>query len=251
MANRRMFSLDVIDTDLFLELPITAQCLYFHLGMRADDDGFVASPRKITKILDCSDEDLNLLIENGYIIPFKSGVVVIAHWKKHNYIQSDRYRKTQYKEERYSLQLIENVYRMDTECIQNVSNLDTQDRIGKDRIGKDNINIVEQSSTKYPYEEIVDYLNLKTGKNFKASGKATQKHINGRFGEGFSVEDFKKVIDHKTVEWKNTEYEKYLRPETLFGSKFEGYLNSCPTACTVMHIQEEPVEHIDLWGEDE
>lgn len=77
MAKRRMFSLDIVDTDEFLDLPTTAQCLYFHLGMRADDDGFVSSPKKITKMVNCTTEDLKLLTEKGYIIPFESGIVVI------------------------------------------------------------------------------------------------------------------------------------------------------------------------------
>lgn len=84
MANKRMFSLDVIDTDKFTDMPLSAQALYFHLGLRADDDGFVASPRKIMKIVDCKQDDMKILIAKGYIIPFESGIIVIRHWKMHN-----------------------------------------------------------------------------------------------------------------------------------------------------------------------
>ncbi len=99
MAKRRMFSLDIVDTDGFLEMPATAQSLYFHLGMRADDDGFVSSPKKITKMVNCTEEDFRLLVERGYIIPFESGVVVIKDWRVNNYIRSDRYTPTRYTEE--------------------------------------------------------------------------------------------------------------------------------------------------------
>lgn len=91
-----MFSLDVVDTDLFLDLPASSQNLYFHLGMRADDDGFVASPKKITAMVNCSADDLKLLIAKGFVIPFPSGVCVIREWKVNNYIQKDRYTPTRY-----------------------------------------------------------------------------------------------------------------------------------------------------------
>ncbi len=84
MANRRMFSLDVVDTDKFLEMPLSTQALYFHFGMRADDDGFVSSPKRIIKSLCCNEDDLKLLIAKGYLIPFESGVVVISDWNINN-----------------------------------------------------------------------------------------------------------------------------------------------------------------------
>lgn len=99
MANRRMFSLDVVDTDRFLDMSASAQALYFHLGMRADDDGFVSSPRKIAKASNCGLDDLTLLAAKGFIIPFESGVVVVTHWKENNYIRADRYKPTRYTKE--------------------------------------------------------------------------------------------------------------------------------------------------------
>ena len=132
MANRRMFSLTVIDTDKFLDMPSTTQALYFHLGMRADDDGFVSSPKKIAGIANCSMDDLKLLIAKGYVIPFESGVIVITHWKQHNYILSDRFRKPTIKKESEHLELVENVYKLDTENIQQSSKTYTQYRLSKD-----------------------------------------------------------------------------------------------------------------------
>lgn len=140
MANRRMFSLDVVNTDKFLDLPISAQCLYFHLGMRADDDGFIASPKQVMRMITCTNVDIKVLVESGFIIPFESGIIVIRHWKMHNYIQSDRYQKTKYIAERARLDLVNNVYRLDTEDIQEVSNMDTQYRLSKD-IVRDSIEL--------------------------------------------------------------------------------------------------------------
>lgn len=100
MANRRMFSLNVVDTDTFLEMPQSSQNLYFHLGMRADDDGFVSSPKKITKIVGANEDDLKLLIAKKYVILFENRILVISHWHINNSIRKDRYSETIYKEEK-------------------------------------------------------------------------------------------------------------------------------------------------------
>jgi len=118
MAQRRMFSMHIIDSDAFLDMPQSTQNLYFHMSMRADDDGFVSNPKKIMKILGSSDDDLKLLIGKRFIIGFESGIVVIKHWKIHNYIAKDRYNKTRYEEELNQLQIKDNGSY--TECIQSV-----------------------------------------------------------------------------------------------------------------------------------
>ena len=110
MANRRMFSLSVIDTDKFLDMPVSSQLLYFHLGMRADDDGFVSSPKRIARTTNCGNDDLRILATKGYIIPFESGVVVIRHWRQNNQLRSDRYRETVCKNEKATLSIIDNIY---------------------------------------------------------------------------------------------------------------------------------------------
>lgn len=142
MAERRMFSKTIINSDLFLDMPTSARCLYFHLGMMADDDGFIASPKAIIRSSNCSTDDLKLLIAKGFLILFESGIVVLRHWKTHNYIQKDRYRHTLFEKEREQLAVengiyqerIQDVSNMDTECIQDVHGTDTQDSI---EIGKD------------------------------------------------------------------------------------------------------------------
>ena len=132
MANRRMFSLDVVDTDKFLEMPVTSQALYFHMGMRADDDGFLANPKKIMRLANCTADDLKVLLSKGYILPLDDGILVIRHWKQNNYIQSDRYKKTIYTEQMAMLTENNGVYEMYTDSQHSVST-------GKDSIEKNNI----------------------------------------------------------------------------------------------------------------
>ena len=143
MAERRMFAKTIIDSDAFLDMPLSTQALYFHLAMRADDDGFINNPKKIQRLIGASDDDLKLLIAKNFIIPFESGVMVIKHWRIHNYIQADRYKPTVYTEEKAMLSEKENkAYTLDTKCIQDVYILETQDRLiidNKDKLIRDNI----------------------------------------------------------------------------------------------------------------
>lgn len=151
MADRRMFSKTIIDSDTFLDMPLSAQALYFHLSMRADDDGFINNPKKIQRMIGASDDDCRLLIMKQLIIAFDSGVIVIKHWRLHNYIQKDRYKPTLYQNEKSTLELDESkVY---TKCIQDVSNMDTQVRLGKVRLGKVKESEDKPHSQKKPYGE--------------------------------------------------------------------------------------------------
>ena len=108
MAERRMFSTKIVDSDAFLDMPLSAQALYFHLNMRADDDGFVNNPKKIQRMVGASDDDLKLLIAKRFLLAFDSGVVVVKHWLMHNLIRKDRYHPTQYQEEYRTLYLKDN-----------------------------------------------------------------------------------------------------------------------------------------------
>lgn len=147
MAERRMFAKTIIDSDAFLEMPATAQMLYFHLAMRADDDGFINNPKRIMRMIGSGEDDLKLLILKKFIIPFESGIVVIKHWRINNYLRTDRYKETAYIDEKSRLEIKENgAYTliesgMDTDGIPNGYQCETQDRIGKDRIGKDRIEV--------------------------------------------------------------------------------------------------------------
>lgn len=230
MAERRMFAKTIIDSDAFLDMPLSTQALYFHLSMRADDEGFINNPKKIQRMVGSSEDDLKLLTAKRFILAFDSGVIVIKHWKLHNYIRSDRFKPTMYLEEKSQLITKENkAYSVGmTVGIPEADHLDTQVRLGKDRLGKVSKDILSSSDEQddVPYKEIVDYLNLKTSKSYKHSTSKTKSLIKARWNEGFRVDDFKKVIDNKCFEWiGNPGMAKYLRPETLFGNKFEGYLN--------------------------
>ena len=138
MAQRRMFSKQITESDAFLTMPLSAQALYFHLGISgADDDGFVNCPKRIQRVIGANDDDLNLLIAKHFVIPFDSGVIVIKHWKINNYIPKDRYTPTVYSEEKAMLSEKDN--RAYTLCIQDVYKLDTQNRLDKNRLVKNSV----------------------------------------------------------------------------------------------------------------
>lgn len=163
MAERRMFAKTIIDSDAFLDMPHSTQLLYFHLSMRADDDGFINNPKNIMRMIGCKDDDIAVLVTKKFIIPFESGVVVIKHWKIHNYIAKDRYKETKYKDEKALLEVDEN--NSYTTCIQPVDKMETQVRLGKDSIGKDNIDNIPASEDE----------------SSTASAKANRKHKYGEY----------------------------------------------------------------------
>ena len=227
MAQRRMFSKKITDTDIFLDMPLSSQALYFHLNMHADDDGFVSNAKTVKRMIGSSDDDLKLLLTKNFIFAFESGVVVIKDWKIHNYIRKDTYNTTIYGDEKEQLSQDENgSYTLSPRAVDEPS---PQVRLGKVRLGKDS-NIYSSSNDEphidlKTFKEIISYLNEKAGTKYQASGSKTQRLIKARFNDGFNDEDFKKVINIKVAEWSGTDMAKYLRPETLFGTKFESYLN--------------------------
>lgn len=151
MAERRMFAKTIIDSDAFLDMPLSAQALYFHLSMRADDDGFVNNPKKISRMIGASDDDCKLLIMKRFIITFESGVIVIKHWKIHNYIQKDRYKPTVYQEE--MAMLAENGIKAYTTCIHDGHETETQvrDRLEEGNSkSEDSLSSAPQAATKKP-----------------------------------------------------------------------------------------------------
>lgn len=107
-AERRMFAKTIIDSDAFLDMPLTAQALYMHLSMRADDDGFVNNPKRIQRMIGASVDDLELLISKSFVLRFESGVIVIKHWRINNFLRNDRYKPTVYQEEWRTLSIKEN-----------------------------------------------------------------------------------------------------------------------------------------------
>lgn len=193
-----MFAKTIIDSDAFLDMPLSTQALYFHLSMRADDDGFINNPKKIQRMVGAADDDMKVLTAKNFIIPFESGIVVIKHWKIHNYIRNDRYKETVYKEEKALLETKDN--KAYTFGIPNDNQMDTQDRKGKDRKGKVSIEEerVEAEQPALPPTPTLTYESLvkKYGKTFvdervERSKKYTRTH-NIETVAKWCEEDYKK-----------------------------------------------------------
>ena len=164
MAERRMFSKTVVDSDAFLDMPLSTQALYFHLSMRADDDGFLNNTKRIQRLIGATDDDLKLLIMKRFVIPFEDGIVVIKHWRMNNYLRKDRYTQTIYQEELAMLSVKEDgSYTLaetsgipdGNQCvtvgIPDGNQLATQVSIDKDRIGK--VSIESSINTACPEPE--------------------------------------------------------------------------------------------------
>ena len=200
-----MFSLKIVDSDAFLDMPQSSQLLYFHLSMRADDDGFVGNPKKITRSIGANDDDMKILLAKLFLLSFESGVVVIKHWKIHNYIQNDRYQESQYLEEKNGLITKENGSY--TECIQDVSKLDTQVRLGKDRLelGKDRL---EEEKMTPSQEATLFFL-----------GDKVYKDILEEFSKGndpaFIENEFKKFVFYWTEKNKSGTRQKWQQQQTF------------------------------------
>lgn len=226
MAQKRMFDKSITNSDNFLELPDSSQILYFHLSMNADDDGFIDNWKSIMRMTGTKEDDLKILITKSYVIPFDTGVIVIRHWRMNNYLRSDRYKETTHKEEKKLLSLGENEeYILTTNNI-GIPMVDTD----KNSIEENNKEIYKESWDCDEYvnnltEAVIDYLNEKTERNYKTKNQKTRTLVKARLRDGFTELDFLNVIDTKCKDWLDTDMEKYLRPETLFGTKFENYVN--------------------------
>jgi len=230
MAEKRMFAKSIVLSDAFLDMPMSARCLYFTLNMFADDDGFVGSPKGIMRQCGSTEDDLKILIAKKYVLAFPEGILVIKHWRINNFLRKDRHTSTTYKEQLAMLSLDDkNAYTFnDGQPL--VNQWSTQISIEENREDKISIDEIEEEKISkeddVPYVEIIEYLNDKAHTRYKPSTNNTKSLIHARSKEGFSLDDFKTVIDKMVSAWTGTEYEQYLRPATLFGTKFEGYLNS-------------------------
>ena len=225
MAERRMFAKTIIDSDAFLDMPVTARLLYYDLAMRADDDGFVNSPKKIMRMVGASQDDLSILCLRKFLIPFDNGVVVIKHWRIHNYIQSDRYKPTNYQDEKALLEVAENKsYRlksgMDTPCIQNVSTSETQVRLGKDRLGKDSVESSAKRTTRTftppTLAEVKAYCEERN------NGIDPQHFIDYQESRGWVLSNGKKMADWKATirTWEQRNKPNKTEPKRDFAEEF-------------------------------
>lgn len=200
MAERRMMSKKVIHSDDFMDLPATTKNLYFYLMIEADDDGFVNSPKRIQRMIGGTDDDAKLLLAKKFIISFESGVIVIKHWRMHNYIRSDRYKATTYTKEAEKLNLKDNgIYTLDTVGIPSVN-------IGKDRLGEDSIGKVSLVKSKknnkkefsFSLSKKQSYDNL--SKEYKEKLKAKCLLIDGDISR---YEDFVTQLEAKGYQYKD------------------------------------------------
>lgn len=142
MAERRMFAKSIIDSDAFLDMPLSAQALYFHLSMRADDEGFLGNAKRVRTMVGASEDDFKLLIVKRFVIVFEDGITAIRHWRVHNIIQKDRFKETIYVDERARLGFDKNkTYTecVETPCIQVGNETETQVRLGKGSLGKERL----------------------------------------------------------------------------------------------------------------
>ena len=182
MADKRMFSLKIVDSDLFLDMPLSSQCLYFHLSMRADDDGFVDNPKKIIKIIGANDDDLKILITKGFVIVFEREIIVITHWKINNFIRKDRYKPTMYIEQKQQLYQTENGAYISEEkagChLVNQRLSSGQPSIDKGRLDKVSIDKGREESTPPPDSKTYgEYQNIiLTDEQYKALQEKLQGH---------------------------------------------------------------------------
>jgi hypothetical protein len=223
MASKRMFAKTIIDSDAFLEMPQSTQLLYFHLSMHADDDGFVNSPRKIMRTVGSKDDDIKVLIAKAFIIPFESGIVVIKHWRINNIIRSDRYKPTEYIEEKRLLNIKENgAYTLkNTIGIPNDNQLgyqrDTQIRLDKDRLDKN----IQEDSTRSNICSLFSSLFLEFYKLYprKISKKKTQEKYTAilkaektRDGINAKAKEILAGLKRYIKLWESTKTEKQFIP---------------------------------------
>lgn len=217
MAEKRMLSKQITTQDEFLDMPLSAQALYFHLNMFADDEGFVDKVKSIMRQVRSTDDDLKILLAKRYLLSFESGVVVVKHWLIHNSIRQDRVKDTLYQEERKKLTIKENYSY--TEVDRQLSD-NSQRSIDNTNLISSNLNLTNL------IKDVIEYLNNKLNTHYRVTGNKIKSLIKARHEEGFELEDFKKVIDIKYNDWhKDDKMNVYLRPETLFSNKFESYLN--------------------------
>lgn len=225
MADKRMFSKSFVDSDLFLDMPQTAQLLYFHLSMRADDDGFINNPKSIARNVKCGEDDLKILAAKGFIIPFESGIIVIAHWKLHNYIKSDRYKETVYLAEKAQLQIENNQYILsgaitEPECLQSGAETEPQNRDREStEINQNSKNNMRKHEAEELFERIWKLYQNKKGKN-QVSESAKIRLLD------VGYEELTRAIDRYECELKkDADWRKRQNGSTFFNSGYVDYLD--------------------------
>lgn len=230
MASKRMFSLDIVDTDKFLEMSTSAQALYFHLGMRADDDGFVSSPKKIATIAGCNIDDLKLLVTKGYIIPFDSGAVVISDWNVNNWVRPDRKHNTLFQYEREMLKLENGAYLL-VDNLQPSDNRLTDKRhteisIDKNSIDKNNKQCASDNAPKVSKAAINEFFESiwKLYPSKKGKGQISDSKKKVLYDIGY--EEMSRTIERYKAGLAKDEWRKPQNGSTFFNSGYIDYLDA-------------------------
>lgn len=223
MAERRMISNEVVDGDDFTEMPTSAQSLYFHLILKADDDGFVNNSRSIQRSVGCTTDDLKLLIAKSFLLTFESNVICIRHWHVHNCIRKDRYRPTVYQEELSYLSINSvGVYEFNasapgnnpltTNCQPNDSEMTAQGRLDKYRLDKYKGSGGSNNPTLQPLpptlEQVVEYVAERGNKIDAEKFYDTYSMNNWLTTRGMPLADWKAAVRM----WERTEYPDKARP---------------------------------------
>lgn len=240
MANRRMFSVDIVCTDKFLEMPASSQALYLQLGMKADDDGFVSAPKQITRMTNASEDDFRILVSKGYIIPFDSGIIVIKDWKVNNYLRRDRYTETRHLKEKSALEIVDDVYvisdKLNSVSVSGVpdgipdgnravSQVDTQIRIGK---VNNNICSPEPDERETDFKKIYAIYPKKRGRTKAYTNYCSWlkgRTVNGKRRKLTNKEIYLAVyryVEQKKAE--GAELEFYKNFDTLMGNQLLDYV---------------------------
>ena len=226
MAERRMVSKTIMQTQKFLRLPLETQALYVHLVINSDDDGIVeAFP--VVRMIGASEDSLGLLVIKQFIKPLNQDMVYfITDFNEQNKIRPDRHKPSIHRNLAIQQLGLEVDGSRLVEPGKAVLELTEEGQAVDGQVtDKCPHSIGEGSIDNIPYKEIIDYLNSKTGKKYRDNVQKNKSLIKARWSEGYRLEDFKQVIDNMVTDWSGTKYAKYLRPETLFGTKFDGYLN--------------------------
>ena len=259
MGNHRMFSNSIIDSDNFLDMPLTTQALYFHLGMKADDDGFVGNPKKVTRSVNCTEDDLKILIAKGFLIAFESGVIVITHWHIHNSIRKDRKKDTIFLDEKKQLFLSESMVYIDStnenNCLATirqptVNQLSAQENLSENMLseGKISSSTAVDGEQSYDYQAVVDKFNsiCKSLTKVKSLNderrkaiKNTQKVLDGMtFDELFEKIESSDFLTGRSGKWSCC-FDWILKPTNLTKIVEGNYNNlSCSNPSNTTYSEE-------------
>lgn len=238
-----MFTNTITDSDLFLDMSLSAQALYFHLGLHADDDGFVSSPKRIARSIGCNEDDLKLLIAKGFVICFENGVIVITHWNLHNSIRKDRKKDTLFKTEKALLSLDNGTYskldnQLTTACQPSVNQVSSQDKIRKDKISKDKTDSMSTAvdvRNASDYQGVVDLFNsvcISLPKVQKLNDKRRKQIQNAdkllgemSFEELFSLVESSDFLTGRNGKWSGCGFDWILNPANLTKIIEGNYIN--------------------------